>query len=46
MHSGYVFGQLEDNPHDTVAFHIIGDFLYGDTNEDVSDADVYIYVLT
>jgi len=27
--------QLEDNPHDTIAFHVIGEFLYGNTAEDV-----------
>jgi len=28
--------QLEDDPHNTVAFHVIGEFLYGNTAEDVS----------
>jgi hypothetical protein len=27
---------LESNPHETVAFMIIGDMLYGNTKEDVS----------
>jgi len=28
--------QLEDDPHNTIAFHVIGEFLYGHTAEDVS----------
>lgn len=28
--------QLEDDPHNTVALHVIGEFLYGNTAEDVS----------
>lgn len=28
---------LEDNPHDTVAFICIGDFLYGDSKNDVRE---------
>lgn len=29
--------QLEDQPHDTMAFVMIGDFLYGNGKEDVSE---------
>ena len=28
--------QIEDTPHDILACFLIGDFLYGDTKEDVS----------
>lgn len=31
-----ICSQLEDRPHDTIAFHVIGEFLYGYTKEDVS----------
>ena len=27
---------LENTPHDDIAFHLIGDILYGDTDKDVN----------
>ena len=36
--------QLEDDPHNTVAFHVIGEFLYGNTAEDVSSLVSYSHV--
>jgi hypothetical protein len=33
---------LENNPHETVAYMIIGDMLYGNTKEDVSDPGILI----
>lgn len=32
----FILLQVEECPHDSIAFIIIGDFLYGDTKEDVS----------
>ena len=29
--------QLEDQPHNTIAFQVIGEFLYGNTSADVSE---------
>lgn len=37
------FNNLESNPHDTIAFWVIGDFLYGNTNEDVGNFNFFIY---
>lgn len=30
------FSNLESNPHDSIAFSVIGDSLYGENDEDVS----------
>lgn len=30
------FSNLESNPHDSIAFSVIGDALYGENDEDVS----------
>ena len=35
--------QLEDEPHDTIAFSVIGYFLYGNTNEEVSFSHVQFF---
>ncbi len=39
-HFGFLINtfQLEDQPHDTIAFVMIGDFLYGGEKDDVGDS--------
>ena len=38
-----IYLQVEECPHDSAAFIIIGDFLYGDTKDDVS---IFVHFLT
>jgi len=33
---------LEDDPHNSIAFHVIGEFLYGNTAEDVSSLAILV----
>lgn len=38
------FSTLESNPHDSITFSVIGDALYGETEEDVRNNLYSIYI--
>ena len=43
-HTDFNFFQLEDKPHDTLAFIMIGDLLYGNSNTEVSSQRACCYI--
>lgn len=43
-HKLEILSNLENSPHDCIAFMVIGYALYGNTPEDVSIIKIYVYI--